>query len=293
MELFFQQVVDGLTTGSVYAALAIALVLVHRGTGVVNFGQGEMATLSTYFAWQLTLWSLPVWVAVGAAMAVAFLGGCLVFAALVRPVAGRPLLTVVTVTLGIALACNSLALWIWGALPQSFPSLFPDAVWGIAGVRLTATAVGNLGVLLCLAALLYALFGRTRVGLGLRGAAANAESASLVGLHVRRMHMLGWGLAAAIGALAGALVAPKLFLTPDMMLAILLYGLAAAVLGGFDSPAGAIAGGLLIGVVENLAGTYVDPLGSELKIVVALAVIFVFLLVRPQGLFGRRGVLRV
>ncbi|MCC6222968.1 MAG: branched-chain amino acid ABC transporter permease [Thermoleophilia bacterium] len=293
MQLFFQQIVDGLTAGSVYAALALALVLVYRGTGIVNFGQGEMGTLSTYFAWQLTAWGIPVWAAVGAAMATAFLGACVVFLALILPLSRRPLLTVVTATLGLMLACNSVALWVWGALPQSFPSLFPDRVWAVAGVRFTATAVGNLGALLCVAALLFVLFERTKIGLGLRGATSNPESASLVGLRVRQMHMLGWGLAAAVGALAGALVAPKLFLTPDMMLAVLLYGVAAAVLGGFDSPVGAIAGGLLIGVVESLVGTYVDPIGAELKVAVALVVIFVFLLVRPQGLLGRRKVVKV
>jgi len=199
----------------------------------------------------------------------------------------------VIVTLGLFILLNSLAGWIWGFGNRSFPSLFGDSTFTLGGVRLTVESVAIVAVLLAVVGLLFLLFQRTKIGLAMRAAALNPESSGLVGVRVGRMLMLGWGLAAALGALAGVLVAPRLFLDVNLMGSVLIYAFAAAALGGFDSAIGAVVGGWVIGITENLAGTYVDFIGADLKILVPLAIIFVVLLVRPAGLFGRREVARV
>jgi branched-chain amino acid transport system permease protein len=150
-----------------------------------------------------------------------------------------------------------------------------------------------IGVTLVMLVMLWAFFSFTRVGLAMRAAAANPESARLVGIRVSRMTALGWGMAAAIGAVAGMLIAPVVFLEPNMMLSILLYGFAGAVLGGLTSPLGAVLGGFAVGVIENLAGTYIPVIGAELKLTIALFLIVLVLVFKPEGLMGRRVVQRV
>lgn len=293
MERFLQQFVDGLGSGAIYASLALALVLIFRSTGIVNFAQGEMAMFSTYIAWQFHAWGVPVWGAIAITVAVSFVGGGLVYQAAIRPVESASPLTLVIVTLGLLVAFNSAAGWIWTFLIKDFPSTFPGGGVEFAGARFGYHALGTLGVLVGVVIALAFLFQKTKIGLAMRAAASNPESSRLVGIRVGRMLMLGWALAAALGAIAGVLVAPKLFLEPNMMLGVQIYAFAAATLGGFDSPVGAVVGGLIVGVAENLAGSYVDFIGSELKLVVALAIIFAVLLVKPAGLFGKPQVARV
>jgi branched-chain amino acid transport system permease protein len=292
MERFVQVTVDGIATGSIYGALALALVLIFRSTGVVNFAQGEMAMFSTFIAWGLHAGGVPIGLAVLTTLALSFVGGLVVERVMIRHFEGGDVLTLVIVTLGLFILLNSLAGWIWGFGNRSLPSLFPDDSVTLGDVTLSVESLGIVAVLIVVVGLLYLLFQHTKVGLAMRAAALNPSASELVGIRVGRMLMLGWGLAALLGALAGVLVAPRLFLDVNLMGGVLIYAFAAAALGGFDSPFGAVIGGWVIGVSENLAGTYVDFIGADLKILVPLAIIFVVLLVRPSGLFGAREVAR-
>jgi branched-chain amino acid transport system permease protein len=292
MGRFLQVVVDGVADGSIYAALALALVLIFRSTGIVNFAQGEMAMFSTFIAWGLHAGGRPLWLALLGAFALSFAGGMAVERVLLRPVEGGEPLTMLIVTLGLFVLFNSAAGWIWGFNNRGFPRIFPSGAARLGGVALSLESLGIIAVLLVVVGLLWLLFQQTRIGLALRAAAQNPESSRLVGIRVGRMLMLGWGLAALLGALAGVLVAPRLFLDVNLMGGVLVYAFAGAALGGFDSPLGAVVGSWIIGVAENLAGTYVDAIGPDLKVLVPLGIIFVVLLVRPSGLFGSPEVAR-
>ncbi|MDQ3067620.1 MAG: branched-chain amino acid ABC transporter permease [Actinomycetota bacterium] len=294
MANFFQQVVAGLGSGAIYASLALALVLIHRATGVINFAQGEMAMFTTYIAWTLTAnhgWDY--WPAFGATLLFAFVLGLGVHRVVIHPVERSSVLTVVIMTIGLVLTFNGLASLIWSAEIRAFPSPFPNETWTIGGVAISQQDVGTLGIVVVLVALLWAFFQFTKIGLALRASALNPEASRLVGVRVGWMLGIGWGLAAMLGAVAGMLAAPTVFLEPNMMQAILIYAFAAAVLGGIDSPLGAVAGGLLLGVGLNLIGAYVDFVGADLRLPVALLVILVVLLVRPAGLFGKAVTRRV
>jgi branched-chain amino acid transport system permease protein len=287
---FWQQVVSGLATGGIYASLALAIVLIYRSTRVINFAQGEMATFSTFVAWQLMEWGMPYWGAFFLTLGLSFLGGVLVERTLIRPIERAPVLTIVMVTLGGLILLNGLIGWIWGSETKSFPSAFSTRPITIGGVAFSIQDFGVIGVTIGAVALLYLLFRFTKVGLGMRAAALAPDASRLLGVRVSWMLALGWGLAAMLGALAGMMTAPTTFLDPNMMQGILLYALAAAVLGGLDSPIGAVVGGLALGVILNLVGTYVDfwgiDLGGQMRLVAGLAIILGVLLVRPAGLFG-------
>ena len=292
MERFIQVLVDGWATGSLYGALAVAVVLIYRATGIVNFAQGELAMFSTFIAWGLLQAGLPLGLAVLATLALSFFGGMLLERTIIRPVEGGEVLTLVIVTLGLYILVNSLAGWIWGFGNRAFPSLFGDGSFDVAGTAIAYESLGIVVVLIALVAILFAVFQRTKVGLAMRAVAMNPESSRLHGISVGRTLMIGWGVAALCGALAGVLIAPRLFLDVNFMGAVLIYSFAAATLGGFDSPLGALIGGWIVGIAEGLAGTYVDFIGSDLKILVPLAVILVVLLFRPTGLFGSAEVAR-
>jgi branched-chain amino acid transport system permease protein len=284
---FMQQVVSGLASGGVYSSLALALVLIHRATGVINFAQGEMATFSTYIAWSLTVnhgW--PYWPAFVVTLLVSFAGGVAIHQTIIRPVEGGDVLRVVIVTIGLLLALNGLMTWIWSGEVRAVESPFPSDTMQIAGVTVSLQDIGTIVVSLGTVAVLWLLFQFTKIGLAMRAAATNPAEARLVGVRVTWMLAFGWGLAAVLGAVAGLLAAPSVFLDPTMMTAVLIYAFAAAILGGIDSPVGAVVGGLIMGVGLNLLGTYVDFVGSDLQLPAALLVILVVLLVRPQGLFG-------
>jgi branched-chain amino acid transport system permease protein len=290
---FLQQVVSGLASGGVYALLALALVLIYRSTGVVNFAQGEMAMFSTFICWELTQRDVPYWVAFFVTLAISFAGGVVIERLIIRPVESAPVLTVVTVTIGLLILLNNGAAWIWKGQQRVLENPFPRDTYDIGGVVVAAQDLGILGVSLVLVALLWLLFQRTTVGLALRAAALNPESSRLHGVRVSWMLALGWGLAAVLGAVAGILVAPTQGgFDQNLMLPILIFAFAAAVLGGLDSPLGAVVGGLALGVVLNLVGAYIDFF-SDLRTPAALILILVILLVRPVGLFGRTVARRV
>ena len=294
MSDFFQQVVAGLGDGAIYAALALALVLIHRATGVINFAQGEMAMFTTYIAWTLITnhgWSY--WPAFVVTLVFAFVLGVGIQRVVIAPVANASVLTVVIMTIGLVLTFNGLAGLIWSAEIRAFPSPFPNETWQLGAVSISQENVGTFGVVLVMVALLWAFFQFTKTGLALRASALNPSASRLVGVRVGWMLAIGWGLAAMLGAVAGILAAPTTFLDPNMMQATLIYAFAAAVLGGIDSPFGAVAGGVLLGVGLNLIGSYVDFVGADLKLPVALLIIFVVLLVRPAGLFGKPVLRRV
>jgi branched-chain amino acid transport system permease protein len=293
MDIFVQQVISGLATGGIYASLALALVMIYQATDVVNFAQGEMAMFSTYLAWTFLQAGMPYWLAFCCTVALAFVGGLVIERVVIRPVENAPILSIVIVTLGLLVILNSTAGWIYSYIQKPFPSPFPSKPIRIGNIVFGAHDLGAIGVTLVVLALLFAFFRYTTLGLAMRAAAQNPVSSRLCGIRVSWMLALGWGLAAAFGSVAGIMVAPVVFLDPNMMVGIQLYAFAAATVGGFTSPLGAVVGGLLVGVTENLVGTYVSFIGTELKLTVALAMIIVVLLVRPSGLFGRTVVRRV
>lgn len=293
MANFLQQVASGLASGGIYGSLALAIVLIHRATGVLNFAQGELATLSAFICWTLQHHGWAFWPAFGATIVLSFGGGVALQQTLVRPLQGGPLLGIVILTIGLLIAVNGLDTWIWGGAPRQFKGPFSTAPIHVGGVAFSKQDIGVIGVSLVTVVLIGLLFSRTKLGLGLRAAAASPAEARLVGVKVSAMLAVGWGLAAALGAVAGVLAAPTLFLEPNMMQTVLLYAFAAAVLGGMDSAIGAVIGGLLLGVLLNLVGTYVHWIGGELRLAVALAVILAVLFARPAGLFGTPAVRRV
>jgi Branched-chain amino acid ABC-type transport system, permease components len=293
MDIFVQQVMSGLATGGIYASLALALVMIYQATDVVNFAQGEMAMFATYLAWTLMNAGLSYWTAFVLTLAIAFVGGVVIQRVVIRPVENKPILTIVIVTLGLLVILNSMAGWIWTYLQKPFPTPFPRKPIQLGTVVFGAHDLGEISVTLIMLALLFAFFRFTPLGLAMRAAAQNPLSSRLAGIRVSWMLALGWGLAATFGAVAGIMVAPILTLDPNMMGGIQIYAFAAATLGGFGSPVGAVAGGFMVGIVENLVGTYVSFIGTELKLTVALAMIIIVLLVKPTGLFGRTHVRRV
>ena len=289
MHQFLQQIFSGLAAGSIYASVALALVMIYRATDLVNFAQGEMAMFSTYIAWTLVNAGLPFWLAFLITLVASFIGGMVIERVVIRPVENAPVLAAVVVTIGLLLIFNSVAGWIYSYTVQDFPSPFPDRP--VFGALMTTRDLGVVAVTLIMLVLLFAFFRFTSTGLAMRAAAQNPQSARLCGIPVGRMLMIGWGLAAAIGATAGVMVAPVLFLDPNMMGGVLIYAFAGALLGGITSPVGAVVGGLIVGVTENLVGTYL--IASQLKLTVAFALIILVLVFKPNGLFGTAIVQRV
>jgi branched-chain amino acid transport system permease protein len=290
---FAEQIVAGLASGAIYGSLALALVIIYRSTRVINFAQGEMATFTTFVSVSLMNHGLSFWAAFPIVLAFAFLGGLAIERTIIRPVENAPVLTIVIITLGLALLLNGLMNVIWSGASRQYEGPFSARTIDIGGVHISIQYIGIVCVSFGIVVLLALFFRFTKVGLGLRAAALNPDSSRLVGVRVGWMLAIGWGLAAVLGAVAGMMIAPLVSLDPNMMQAILLYAFAAAVLGGLDSPVGAVVGGLLLGVVMTLLERYVDWIGSTLKLPVALFMILLVLLVRPGGLFGRVAVRRV
>jgi len=289
MTQFLQQVVVGLGNGGIYAIMALALVLIYRATHIVNFGQGEMAMFSTYLAWSLMNNDVPYWLAFVLTIGISFVAGVVLERVLIRPVEHAPELSIVIVTLGLVLFFNSIIVWKYTGLTKTFP--FPEGIrrdsWDIGGVFMKPHDLTIVVVLLGIMLLLFAFFQFTTLGLAMRAAAAQPASSRLVGIRVSWMLALGWGLAAAIGSVAGMMIAPVVVLEPNFMATVLIFSFASATLGGFDSPVGAVVGGFLVGEITVLGGRYIDFIGTELQIVLALAVILAVLVIRPAGLFGR------
>ena len=292
MTEFAQQVISGLASGGIYASLALALVLIYNAMGLVNFAQGEMAMLATFLAYTLIGRGMSYWIALPITIAVAFLGGLMIQRVIIRPVERAPVLTLVIVTLGLATLVNGLAGFLFGYIPRDFPSPFSVRTVDILGAAASYRDLGVIGVSAVVLVLIYLLLQRTTIGLAMRAAAHHPEASRLLGVRVSWMLALGWGLASAAGAVSGIMVAPILLLEPNMMQSVIIYAFAAAVLGGIESPLGAVIGGLIVGVTVNLAGAYVPGVGGDLQLAVAFLIIIAVLVVRPNGLLGRRAARR-
>jgi branched-chain amino acid transport system permease protein len=292
--IFAQLTVQGLGLGAVYGSLALALVLVYRATGVVNFAQGELAMATTYVAYQLVKWGLSYWVAFFATLAIAFVLGAALEVALIRPVQQRSVIAAVIVTVGLFVLIDGVVNWIWGGDFKFLAPPFGTRIYHVGGVSIARLYPGMFVVVLISVVLVWALFRFTKLGLGMRAAALRPAESALVGVRVEWMLAIGWGLAAVLGAVAGLMAEPsQFFLDPTLMQPILVYAFAAAVLGGLDSPTGAVVSGIAIGVSLNLAVQYVPAITSELQTPVAFAVLLGVLLLKPSGLFGSREVRRV
>ncbi len=295
MTQFLQYVVVGLANGGVYATLALALVLIHRATGIVNFAQGEMGMFSTYIAWSLiNHHGIPYWGAFFLTLLIAFLGGAAVHQAVIRPLERSSELTVVMATIALLVILNGLAGWIWSPQVQFLQNPFPLKVLHPGGVFVNVQDLGVIGVSIVCVLVVFVFFRFTRIGLQMRASAVGPATSRLLGIRVSLMLSVGWGLAAVLSAVSGLMAAPAVNLDPNFMLLILTYSFAAAVLGGIDSPVGSVVGAFLIGIGISLLSGYASGfLGTELQLPVALAVLLVVLVVRPAGLFGRVAVRRV
>ncbi|HYJ19165.1 MAG TPA: branched-chain amino acid ABC transporter permease [Burkholderiales bacterium] len=290
MEAFLHQVFSGLATGGIYASLALALVMIYQSTNHINFAQGEMAMFSTYLAWSLINGGMPYWWAFLLTVLISFVVGVVIERVIIRPVEDAPLLSVVTVFIALLVIFNSVAGWIFTYTIKTFASPFPEQP-PFGNRYISSHELGSIGITLVVLVALYLFFRFTPLGLAMRAAAQNPVSSRLAGIRVGWMLALGWGLAAAVGAVAGVLIAPIVYLEPNMMSGVLLYAFAAALVGGIDNPFGAVLGGFMVGVLENLIGAYV--IGTELKLTVALVLIVGVLLFKPSGMFGKVFVSRV
>jgi branched-chain amino acid transport system permease protein len=291
MQEFLQLVVSGIASGGIFASLALALVLIYNAMGLVNFAQGEMAMFATFVAYALIENGMSYWIALPLTLVIAFAGGVAIQRLVIRPVERAPVLTLVIITLGLATLFNGLAGFLFGYVPRSFPSPFSVQTVNVLGAFISYQDLGVIGVSAVVLVLVYLLLQRTTLGLSMRAASHNPDASRLLGVRVSWMLALGWGLASLVGALSGIMVAPVLLLEPNMMQTIIIYAFAAAVLGGIESPLGAVVGGLIVGVTINLAGAYL--VGGDLQLAVAFLIIVLVLIVKPNGLFGRPSVRRV
>ncbi|MFM7012769.1 MAG: branched-chain amino acid ABC transporter permease [Betaproteobacteria bacterium] len=293
MEYLIQQILNGVTIGAVYASLGLALVLIYRTTNIANFAQGEMATFSAFLTWQLTQWGIPIVVSIVIVIAISAIVGALVYGLLVRPVQYKDEMTIIIVTLGLYLAFNSTTGAIWGYMQKTSPSPFPATTWMLGDVRVSAELVSFVLVLIAISFGLFLLFQKTKLGNALRAAASNAQSAQLVGIPYTKMMILGWGMAAGLGAISGALVSSRLSLDPNMMADVIIYGFASAVVGGMSSYVGVVVGGMIVGISQALTIAFLPGLGADLQIIVPLVLIVAVLIVKPEGLFGKTVAARV
>jgi branched-chain amino acid transport system permease protein len=292
---FIQQLVAGLGDGAIYASLALALVLIYRATHVINFAQGEMGMFSTYIAWALiTHHGFSFWEAFFLTLAVSFVGGAAIQQIVIRPLARGGELAIVMATIALLVILNGLASWIWRPDEKLLLSPLIGGTWAIGDVQIPQQSVYDFLVVLVCVFVLWAFFNYTRLGLALRASAVSAGASRLLGVRVSWMLALGWGLAAVLSAVAGMLAAPAQFVfTPNFMQVYIVYAFAAAVLGGIESPVGAVLGGLALGVAINLLGTYVHFITPDMELPVALVILLIVLIVRPGGLVGRAVVRRV
>ncbi len=291
-----QQTIAGLANGGIYATLALALVLIHRATGVINFAQGEMAMFSAYMAWALvTHHGFGFWLALAASMVVSFFGGAGIYMTVIRPLSRAGDIAIVIATIAVLVIVNGVAGWIWTPVPQILQSPFPIEPITIGTVVISPQYIGIIAVSVVCVFLVFCFFRFTRTGLLMRASAVRPATSRLLGIRVTMMLAIGWGLAASLGAVAGTMSATITGLDPNFMQTILVYAFAAAVLGGLDSPGGAVAGAYILGVGISLLSTYVNFVteSPELELPIALGVLLAVLLIKPAGIFGRTVTRRV
>jgi len=294
MTNFLQVLLVGIGDGAVYAMLGLGLVVIYRATGLLNFSQGELSMFATFIVWTLWTVGMPLPLAVLGGMAGGFLIGAIIQRLIVRPVGDpheKPL-AVVIVTIGLFLGVNGAAQLIWGTLDRNLDPLFGAGQVEIGGVAVAWQKIGAVIVLAVMVFLFWLLFQKTKLGLAMRATASNSESAALVGVPVQKLLMLGWGLSAAVGAIAGVFTAPNLGLGSNLMQLTLIFGFAAITLGGFDSLVGAVVGGMVVGILTSVLPQYLE-IFQKMRLAPAFILILLVLLFRPQGLFGRKQVSRV
>jgi branched-chain amino acid transport system permease protein len=291
MQEFIEFTLGGLSTGMIYAAIALSLVLIWRATRILNFAQGGMAMFTTYLALLVIKQTGNYWLGFAVALAAGLVFGAVVERLVVRPVENKPALNAVIVTIGLLILIEGVAGMIYGGQYKSFPPGY-----SIVGLKVGSTSLGIArndifiaAAVLVAAAALYVIFTYTRAGLRMRASAFNPAVARLLGVRVGRVLTLGWALAGLIGALAGVLVTPSTFLFPNSMDSVFVLGFTAAVIGGLDSPVGAVVGGLILGVVLE----YTGYLGSDVVLLFGLAALIVVLMIRPSGLFSTTSTRRV
>lgn len=312
MDLLIQRLFDGLFNGAIYASLALALVMIYRSTGLLNLAQGEMATFGAYVSLvfaapasaalagsSFVSWMpghpYPLWAAIVLAVIVSMFLGAGIERVVFRRLDGQPDLALINVTIGLLVLFSGLTERLWGSNPRFVPSVLPtefDDFISLAGGRLRYSTIGAWAILLVILLLLNLLIRHTKVGLAFRAVTSNREGAKLVGIPVGRTLMLGWAVAAGLGTVASTLVAGVVILEPAIMLKLLIYSLAAATLGGLDSPKGAVVGGIVVAQAQTLIPGYLG-VPTELAVIPAVVAMLVILLVRPSGLFGTVRVERV
>jgi branched-chain amino acid transport system permease protein len=316
MELFVQRVFDGVSNGAIYAAVAVALVLIFKATTLINFAQGELAMFGTFFAYIFAVQAgfldflgdgyLRIWGAAVVAMIFAAALGAFLERTLVRPFDPADHLPVVLITLGLFLIINAVAGVIWNYEPRVLPNLFPndrffeffESETNKVGARLWYDSLGVIIALGLMLGVLFLILNKTKMGLAFRAVSSNTESARLVGVRTGRVLMFGWALAAAFGALGGILVAPRLNLSPNMMAPVLIYAFAAAAIGGLDSLGGAAIGGIIVGLIGSVANGYLSDFEAfeflrATPLLIPLIALLAVLWFKPSGLFGTSRVERV
>lgn len=297
MELLLQRVLDGLSDGAIYALFALAVVLVFRATGFINYAQGEMGMLCAFVAWKMFDpnlgfgWPLAAAILVG--VVAGFVLGAVTERVVIRPFEGGDHLRLSIASMGLLLIINSVAAFVFGTTTQRMPSIFGNGSIRIGNASIANDSLGQLLVLGVVSLLLWLLFTRTTLGVTLRASSQSPDSSRLLGINVKLNLLIGWGLAGLLGATAAIMIAPSLFVSPNMMANVMMYGFVAAVVGGLDSSIGAVVGGLLVGLVQSLASGYIAFIGTQLQLASALVVVLAILLIRPQGLFGRTRLERV
>ena len=292
MELFFQQFLSGLAHGSIYGLLGLAIVVVYKATDQINFSQGEMAMFSTFVAWTLLKHGLPFWLVYLTTIVLSFIAGYLLEHFIYRPVEQAHHFTKTMVVIALLLIINGAAGFFFGYTTRSFPSPFSN-IANLNNKYIGNHEFGSLIVISVLIIIITLFFKMTRLGLTMRAVSQSTTISSLMGIRVKSILALSWGIAASIGAIAGLLIAPEFFLDPNTMINVVSYSFAATVIGGINSPLGAVCGGMILGITENLLGTYLPFIGQDLKSSVALFLMIIFLIFKPTGLFGDKNVYRV
>ncbi len=284
MRLFAIYTVSGVVNGTIYAAVALALVMIWRATRIVNYAQGAMAMFTTYIALVVIQHGVPYWFAFVIALAAGLVIGAVTERVLVRPVELRSPLSAVILTLGVLILLEAVAPMLFGGQTQSFPAPVSriDILLGTTNLYFSPFDLLTIGLVLVAMLVLFVVFQRTSLGLRMRAAAFHPEIARILGIRVGRMLTIGWGFAALLGALAGMLTAPAIFLYPNNMDEVLVFAFTGAIIGGLDSPVGAVIGSLAVGLALSYVSGYI---GSDLAPLGGLVILIVVLMIRPQGLF--------
>jgi branched-chain amino acid transport system permease protein len=289
---FIDLTLNGIANGAIYAAVALSLVLIWRATRILNFAQAGMLMFTTFIAWAVIDSGASYWVGFVVALAAGLALGAIVERIVIRPVEGAPPLNAVIVTLGLLILIQAIAGMIWGGNPKSFPPAFSIKGYKVGDHTLLFSPFDLFTVLVVLGMMLglSVLFTRTSLGLRMRAAAFEPEVARLLGVRVAQMFTVGWALASVAASLAGVLIAPAVFVAPNNFDAVLVFGFTAAVLGGLESPPGALIGGMVIGLALSYVAGYIS---GQLVTLGALAILIAVLMVRPEGLFAMHQARRV